>query len=331
MTLVGCGKNPAAPCTDCQPVQSLVFTPHPDILLDNVRGGSVQVTYTSPAVTGGAAPITVTCSPASGATFSVGVTVVTCRATDSAGRSAETQFRVTLVPFVPVLQVTTFLAVGDSLTLGENGDNSQPDHCTSPSSIFDARPQFVDTCHTYPFLLRQTLVSTYTSQAPLVFVDAERGRPTGDVLFRLPGDLLAYRPDALLLFAGINDLPDNPGGAIANLRACITLAKGFGVREVFLSNMLPNFNSALEPLLPSFNNQIRALANAESVVLVDNFAAFMAVGDYRTLINPADINHVHPVAAGYQIIADTFYSAIKTRFEVSSASLDLGSRFRLKR
>jgi lysophospholipase L1-like esterase len=302
-------------------VQPLVFTQPADVLFDNVRGGSMPVTYTNPTTIGGVAPITVTCSPASGAAFSVGVTVVTCRATDSAGRSAETQFRVTVVPFVPVLQVTTFLAVGDSLTLGENGDNSEPDHCTSSSMGFDVRPQFVDTCHTYPVLLNQKLTSTYTSQKPLVLVDAERGRTSGAVLIRLPGDLMAYRPDALLLFAGLNDLPADPGGAIANLRNCITLAKGFGVKEVFISNMLPNFNSTLEPLLGSFNAQIRALAAAEHVVLVDNFAAFMAVGDYRTLIHPADLNHVHPTAAGYQVIADTFLAAIQSRFEISNQSL----------
>ena len=88
-----------------------------------------------------------------------------------------------------------------------------------------------------------------------------------------------------------------------------------------MSNMLPTFNSALEPRLPAFNNQIRTLAAAEHVVLVDNFAAFMAVGDYRTLINPADVNHLHLTPAGYQIVADTFFAAIQARFEVSSQTL----------
>jgi len=87
-----------------------------------------------------------------------------------------------------------------------------------------------------------------------------------------------------------------------------------------MSNMLPTFNSTIEPRLPAFNTQIRALADAEHVVLVDNFAAFMAVGDYRTLITPADLNHLHPTAAGYQIIADTFFAAIQARFDVTPQS-----------
>jgi lysophospholipase L1-like esterase len=321
--LAGCGKSPAAPCTDCQPVATLVFTQPADIRFDNVHGGSMVVTYPTPATTGGTAPITVTCSPASGSAFAVGTVTVTCRATDSAGRSAETRFNVMLVAFVPVLQATTFLAVGDSVTLGENGDNSEPDHCTSSGSTFAIRPQFVDTCHTYPFLLNQKLTATYTSQTPMVFVDAMQGRHAREVLTGLPGDLMAYRPDALLLMAGFNDLPANFGDAIANLRGCIELAKSFGVKEVFISNLTPNFNSSIEPVTGAFNNSIRALADAQHVVLVDNFAAFMAVGNYRTLIEGADLNHLHPNSAGYQVMADTFFAAIQARFDVPSANVTI--------
>src|SRR4029453_16391660 len=44
---------------------------------------SAQVAYGAPSVSGGTAPVTAACTPASGATFNVGTTAVTCTATDA--------------------------------------------------------------------------------------------------------------------------------------------------------------------------------------------------------------------------------------------------------
>jgi hypothetical protein len=52
------------------------------------NGKFANVTYTSPTVTGGVAPLGTTCSPASGSQFAVGTTTVTCTAVDAASDSA---------------------------------------------------------------------------------------------------------------------------------------------------------------------------------------------------------------------------------------------------
>src|SRR5262249_46629785 len=57
---------------------------------------SVTVTYPSPGVTANCLGATFVCSPPSGASFSLGTTMVICTATDSGGRTASCSFKVTV-------------------------------------------------------------------------------------------------------------------------------------------------------------------------------------------------------------------------------------------
>jgi HYR domain len=61
------------------------------------NGGAVSASYPAPNVTGGVAPVSTSCSPASGSTFSVGTTPVACSATDSLKRTAACQFTMTVL------------------------------------------------------------------------------------------------------------------------------------------------------------------------------------------------------------------------------------------
>ena len=79
---------------------------------------TAQVAFPAPTVSGGLAPVTVSCTPASGATFQLGSTNVSCTATDSLSRQAVCGFSVN-VTRIPTLQRTSFLAFGDSVTAGE--------------------------------------------------------------------------------------------------------------------------------------------------------------------------------------------------------------------
>src|SRR6185503_5978056 len=67
----------------------------------------------------GAAQVNVTCARASGSSFPLGTTSVSCTANDAAGRQASCSFNVVLTGFT--MPATRFEAVGDSLTQGENG------------------------------------------------------------------------------------------------------------------------------------------------------------------------------------------------------------------
>jgi lysophospholipase L1-like esterase len=60
----------------------------------------------------------------------------------------------------------------------------------------------------------------------------------------------------------------------------------------------------------SFNDGIRAGAAAEGAVLVDLHAAMAA--NVTTFIG---IDGLHPTEAGYQRMAETFFSAIRTTYE----------------
>jgi len=82
--------------------------PMSDISEDATSAAGAVVTFTSPVssdVVDGAG--VATCLPASGSTFALGVTTVTCTATDMAGNSASTSFDVTVVPpSLDVLSIT---------------------------------------------------------------------------------------------------------------------------------------------------------------------------------------------------------------------------------
>jgi hypothetical protein len=64
-------------------------------------GDASLVNFPAPIVSGGTSPVSSSCAPASGAGFPVGLTNVSCRATDAIGRSASCVFPVTITPPAP--------------------------------------------------------------------------------------------------------------------------------------------------------------------------------------------------------------------------------------
>jgi hypothetical protein len=67
--------------------------------------GHPDLTYTATALDKGDGPVTPVCAPASPATFPLGTTLVTCRATDKAGHRATKSFRVTVNGLPPTLDL----------------------------------------------------------------------------------------------------------------------------------------------------------------------------------------------------------------------------------
>jgi lysophospholipase L1-like esterase len=311
---VACG-NKAGPGGGPPPAEVIKFNLAPDIRIENVFGELMSVSFPLPTATGGVPPLTITCTPNPGAFFPLGTTVVQCNASDGV-RFATTQFSVTLVAFVPIIGATSFLAVGDSITAGENGIDGPPDILSCGSSKLGIRPTFIDLCNSYPMLLENMLAARYTSQTPVVMNVGALGQKSGETLSRLPGYLGLIHPEGLLLQVGINDLPGSPDAVIANLRACIQVAKNSGVTEVFLSTLLPlkagwRIRDSFNPLILIVNDRIRGLAAEQNVVLVDNGAAFFST-DYNVLLSD---DGEHLVPAGYKLMAEKFFDAIKTRFE----------------
>src|SRR3954471_12062543 len=76
----GGSKGPNGPTDVPPPVQSISLTCPSDITQTDLMVTTQTITYNAPTVTGGARPVTVTCTPASGSAFPLGTTTVTCEA-----------------------------------------------------------------------------------------------------------------------------------------------------------------------------------------------------------------------------------------------------------
>ncbi|HUL72561.1 MAG TPA: SGNH/GDSL hydrolase family protein, partial [Vicinamibacterales bacterium] len=253
----------------------------------------------------------------SGSAFALGTSDVICTATDAVSRTASCVFHVD-VKLDVMLKGTRFLAFGDSLTAGE----------VAPApGLLEYRPDL-----SYPTVLQQLLAQRYTSQTismtncgvygNLATDDEDRlrsvlanGGPCND--HNAPGSvsrLAAAHFDALLLLEGTNDINAlSPKLTIDDiveaLRTDLRHARSAGVLQVFLATLPPEFALGGDNV-PVLNDRIRALAASEGAVLVDIYAALG--GQSSTLIG---VGGVHPTAQGYQVMAQTFFDAIRANFE----------------
>lgn len=263
-------------------------------------GAPVVVNFSSPTTSGGSGGVTVTCTPATGATFPSGTTPVTCTATDGNGTRATCSFGVA-VTTIPELTRTRFLAFGDSVTEGKLS--------VTLSMLVDSP------AHSYPAKLLKLLEERYTSQEPIVLNDGFGGERAVTGVTRLGGAIDDHRPEAVLLMHGVNDL--NSGGMDA------VQATADGIEELAkraLQSGLPTFVATLPPLGPGgkagcpecvepLNDRVRAMAAAKGAILVDVHAAWGG----RTGLMGAD--GIHPTEEGYQVIAEAFFAAIRRTLE----------------
>jgi hypothetical protein len=116
-----CGAGTAPP-----PLVLIVSPPPPQASPD---GKPVAVSYAAPVASGGVPPLTQpTCAPLSGSLFAVGVTPVTCQASDAAGQKASAGFSVTVTytPPAPIDQckVTPLVVTGIKWPSGQTGNKS---------------------------------------------------------------------------------------------------------------------------------------------------------------------------------------------------------------
>jgi lysophospholipase L1-like esterase len=317
-----CGSTP--PTTPPPPPDAPGISCPSNVTISGVSGGGQQVTYTTPTVVGGAAPVTVACAPASGTSFAVGATAVTCSATDALSRRAQCAFSVTLT--ARTLSVTKFLTYGDSLTEGENGRFGGFGH------------QVLDTPNAYPTKLALLLNTEYPNQGINVVNRGISGEPVGDAARRLPSVLLADRPGAMLLLDGYNNLlgacrwPSASSPAcsaeitevVAKIRECIRTAKSppHNVTYVFVSTLTPpgpasgpNDRRIAPDAIAQTNVRLAAMVPAEGAVLVDPYPLF--VGHEAEYV---DLDGLHLRPAGYQVLADKFFAAIKATVPATGLS-----------
>jgi lysophospholipase L1-like esterase len=293
-----------------------------NLSVPGVVGGSQAVSYPPPSVTGGTQPVTVTCSPGSGTTFSVGTTTVSCTATDASSRTGQCTFTVTLSAALR-LGVTKFLAFGDSFTEGEDGRS------------LVLRQHFIEPGGTYPFLLQGMLNTEYAAESIQVVNIGMSGEPIDAGRQRLSRELGRVHPQALLLLDGYNDLLGSckiSQGRDANSAPCasainevastyrkmIQAARAQGVSYTFASTLTPSGTYIPGPsiredrriassAITTTNAKLIAVIRSEGATVVDSYTAF--AGHESEYIGD---DGLHPRGAGFQALADVFFQAIKT-------------------
>lgn len=313
LLLSGC-SNPTEPPP---PPAAPSITCPANITVRGVPGGGQAVTYPPATVTGGAPPVTTTCTPASGSSFNVGTTAVSCTAVDASSRQAQCSFTVTSTPLL--LSVTKYLAFGDSLTEGQNGRDGLRGE------------RIVDVPNAYPTKLQSILNLEYPGQGITVPNYGKGGEPVGDSANeRLEGALAREKPGAVLLLDGYNNLGSCTPGA-SNTQQCgqaiVDVAFGirdlariakrteYGVRYIFVSTMTPpgpylgigKDRRIANDAIVRANTEIAKMVRSEGVILVDTYPRF--VGHEAEYVDQDGL-HLRP--AGYQALADSFFSVIKT-------------------
>jgi lysophospholipase L1-like esterase len=294
-------------------------------------GNPVTLSYAAPAIVGGSAPVSSSCSPASGSKAPVGSTPITCTAEDAKHLTASCGFEVQVhaappkPPPPPQLSATKFVAFGDSIT--EGFAQTCPGTLTFTwldflRDIQGVRPP-PDSPISYPNRLRALLGARYSNQTFTVINEGNGGEFTADGAADLPRVLTQDTPQVLLLQEGTNDMDSIGFGAnpdaqmttvVNNLRTMIRAGRSRGV-TVFVGNLTPQRQGACRGYAPAYigpvNDRIRAMVSGEEATLADIYAAFGSVAG-ADLIGP---DGLHPTDAGYSKIADTFFDVIRQRLE----------------
>lgn len=136
------------------------------------------------------------------------------------------------------------------------------------------------------------------------------GQTTPQMLVRFRADVLAHRPDVVVLLAGTNDIAGNTGPmtleeTFGHIQSMAALARLQGA-EVVLSAVLPVYDYAWKPgLAPAqkivrLNGMLRSLAEKEGYGYIDYHSA---MADERMGLKPElTYDGVHPNEAGYRVM-----------------------------
>jgi len=293
-----CGGSPTAP-----PPATLSLACPANLERPSPGGGPVTVTYAMPAVSGGSAPVSVSCQPASGSDFRPGSTPVTCTASDGAGRPAACSFSI-VIALAPQLRVTRFLAFGDSLSEGKVS--------VRPGLPIESPP------HSYPYKLETLLRERYPQDGVVVLNEGFGGERATQSYPRFQDALDVHRPDAVLLMHGMNDLNGDglPGvqAAVDGVEELVKEARRAGLPTLVAT--LPPMGDGPKASCPAcidpFNDRIRAVAAAKGALLVDVERV------WGTGAGLMGADGIHPTEAGYEAIAAAFFEVIRQHLETAA-------------
>ena len=152
------------------------------------------------------------------------------------------------------------------------------------------------------------------------------GQTTPQMLIRMQPDVLAFKPKAMVLLAGTNDIAGNTGPMTNediqnNITSIAQLASANGVKVV-LASILPvsDYHVGTQPgaipqtarrppeRINALNAWLKEYAAAQGHVYLDYFSAM--VDDRGMLKTELSADDLHPTAAGYAIMAPLAEAAI---------------------
>ena len=144
------------------------------------------------------------------------------------------------------------------------------------------------------------------------------GQTTPQILIRFRADVIALKPAAVVILAGINDIAGNTGPSTLemianNIFSMAELAKANQIK-VILCTVLPAYDFSWKPnqnpaeKVVALNKMIKKYADANNILYLDYFSA---MADERNGLKTAySEDGVHPNNVGYQIMAPLAEKAI---------------------
>lgn len=145
------------------------------------------------------------------------------------------------------------------------------------------------------------------------------GQTTPQMLIRFRADVIALKPQIVVILAGVNDIAGNTGHATLemitnNIFSMIDLAKAHHIK-VILCSVLPaadfpwNPNQNPTAKIITLNSLLLQYADENQISFVDYHHAM--VDDYNGLPLAYSADGVHPNKAGYEMMAVLMEQAIK--------------------
>jgi lysophospholipase L1-like esterase len=317
VSLTACGGGPSQPSSLAAPSQTL---PTVTVLRVSKSGeGTGSVTSSPAGITCGdtcaatyfgAPEVTLTATPASESTFDGFGGDPDC-ADGRVALGVDVSCTARFEPIPPMLSVTGFMAFGDSMTFGTVA--------VPVATTF----RLVGTPESFPTVLQAMLGARYTAQTIDMDNQGKPGERLADAGPRL-SLALASRPPVVFLMEGANDLDVfggmGPAVEAAGIDAMATRMDGLVSQArasgatVFLATLPPQRPSSTKarsetaPLVPIFNDRVRAIAASRQATLVDVFAGID--------LSHIGIDGLHPTEQGYRRIAELFYAPIAAAFEL---------------
>lgn len=145
------------------------------------------------------------------------------------------------------------------------------------------------------------------------------GQTTAQMLVRFPQDVLALKPQVVVILAGTNDIAGNTGPSTQamiedNLHAMVDLARAHGI-AVVLASVLPVSDypwlpgTAPAPKVRALNAALKRYADAKQLVYLDYYTPMTnAAGGLDPQLAE---DGVHPTAKGYAVMAPLAEAAVK--------------------